>query len=114
MIFPYLYTDMSFKHAVILSILSVCTTLLHAATVIADAPADTIRFDDGSWYTGGIADSLFNGYGKMVYADSTIYEGDWRDGMWNGKAYVGIADEHGEMNAMLMVSYRRDSRHDEK
>ena len=35
-------------------------------------------------------------------------------GMWNGKAYVGIADEHGEMNAMLMVSYRRDSRHDEK
>ena len=35
-------------------------------------------------------------------------------GTWNGKAYVGIADEHGEMNAMLMVSYRRDGRHDEK
>ena len=92
MIFPYLYTDMSFKHAVILSILSVCTTLLHAATVTADAPADTIRFDDGAWYTGGIADSLFNGYGKMVYADSTIYEGEWRDGMWNGKGWLSYPD----------------------
>ena len=92
MIFPYLYTDMSFKHAVILSILSVCTTLLHAATVTSYATADTIRFDDGAWYTGGIADSLFNGYGKMVYADSTVYEGEWRDGMWNGKGKLSYPD----------------------
>jgi len=35
-------------------------------------------------------------------------------GLWHGKAYLGVADEHGEMNAMLMVSYRRDSRNDEK
>jgi len=92
MIFPYLYTDMSFKHAVILSILSVCTTLLHAATTTSATPADTISFDDGSWYLGEIADSLFNGYGKMVYADSTIYEGEWRDGMWNGKGFLSYPD----------------------
>ena len=35
-------------------------------------------------------------------------------GLSNGKAYIGVADEHGELNAIVMVSYRRDERNDEK
>ena len=52
----------------------------------------TLTFDDGSTYTGQIADSLFNGQGKMVYADSTTYEGDWKDGLWEGKGELHFAD----------------------
>ena len=35
-------------------------------------------------------------------------------GAWKGKAYVGVADEHGELNAIVMVSYRRDRANDQK
>ena len=35
-------------------------------------------------------------------------------GLWQRKAYVGVADEHGELNALEMVSYRRDGKHAEK
>ena len=35
-------------------------------------------------------------------------------GLHKGKAYVAVADEHNEIQAMEMVSYRRDSRRDEK
>ena len=35
-------------------------------------------------------------------------------GLSNGKAYIGVADEHGELNAIVMVSYRRDERNDER
>ena len=93
MIFPYLYADMSFKHVFIISILSLCP-LSGNALSLADSiqSADTIRFDDGSWYLGEIADSLFNGYGKMVYADSTVYEGSWKDGLWDGKGEVFFPD----------------------
>ncbi|MBR4841661.1 MAG: hypothetical protein IK006_01010 [Bacteroidaceae bacterium] len=52
----------------------------------------TLTFDDGSVYTGQIADSLFNGHGKMVYADSTSYEGDWKNGLWEGKGELHFAD----------------------
>lgn len=93
MIFPYLYTDMSAKHILIVSIM-LLNALSARALGQADvtAASDTIRFDDGSWYTGGIADSLFNGYGKMVYADSTVYEGEWRDGLWNGQGLLFYPD----------------------
>ncbi len=33
-------------------------------------------------------------------------------GTRNGKAYIGVADEHGELNALVMVSYRRDRAND--
>ena len=91
--FPYLYADMSFKHVFIVSILSLYWLSVHASTP-ADSiqSADTIRFDDGSWYLGEIADSLFNGYGKMVYSDSTIYEGNWKDGLWDGDGEVLFPD----------------------
>jgi phage gp29-like protein len=35
-------------------------------------------------------------------------------GLYNGKAYIAVADEHNEIEAMEMVSYRRDSRKDQK
>lgn len=93
MIFPYLYTDMSRKQILIVSML-----LLNVLSARALAPdgdvlsGDTILFDDGSWYTGQVADSLFNGYGKMVYADSTVYEGEWKNGLWNGKGKLFYPD----------------------
>ena len=87
MIFPYLYADMSFKHVLIVSFLSATALSTHASEA-----NDTIRFDDGSWYLGEIADSLFNGHGKMVYADSTVYEGEWKDGLWDGKGKVLFPD----------------------
>lgn len=52
----------------------------------------TLTFDDGSTYTGQIADSLFNGHGKMVYADSTTYDGEWKNGLWEGKGELHFAD----------------------
>ena len=33
-------------------------------------------------------------------------------GVVNGKAYIAVADEHNEINAMVMVSYRRDKDND--
>lgn len=93
MIFQYLYADMSLKRFVIISILSVSTLVTHASAINDTiAAADTIWFEGGSWYAGQIADSLFNGYGKMVYADSTIYEGEWKDGLWEGKGKLLFPD----------------------
>ena len=91
MIFPYLYTDMSFKRVFILSILAL-SAFSHASAQNVPQVSDTIRFDDGSWYLGQIADSLFNGFGKMVYADSTVYEGEWKDGLWEGKGEIRYTD----------------------
>ena len=84
---------MSSKHVFIVSILSLYSLSVHALS-LADSiqSADTIRFDDGSWYLGEIADSLFNGYGKMSYADSTVYEGYWKDGLWDGSGEVLFPD----------------------
>ncbi|MBO7110482.1 MAG: hypothetical protein J6W18_00870 [Bacteroidaceae bacterium] len=92
MIFRYLYTDMSLKRFVILSILSVSTLVAYASATDDSIAPDTIWFDDGAWYVGGIADSLFNGYGKMVYPDSTIYQGEWQDGLWEGKGELYYPD----------------------
>ena len=93
MFFPYLYTDMSTKHILIASILFLNVLSAQASASTDDAQAtDTIRFDDGSWYLGEIADSLFNGKGKMVYADSTVYEGEWKDGLWEGKGELSFPD----------------------
>ena len=55
-------------------------------------PTDTIYFDDGAVYIGQISDSLFNGSGKMIYADSTIYEGEWKNGLWDGKGTLSYPD----------------------
>lgn len=52
------------------------------------APIDTLFFEDGSRYIGYITDSLFNGYGMMLYSDSTYYEGEWKDGLWNGYGFL--------------------------
>ena len=60
--------------------------------VAQNTESDTLRFDDGSWYVGGIADSLFNGQGTMKYSDGTIYSGEWKDGLWNGKGNLRFPD----------------------
>ena len=84
---------MSLKRAVILSILSVNVLAAHSqAANDTIAIADTIWFEDGAWYIGQISDSLFNGFGKMVYADSTIYEGEWKNGLWDGKGDLYYPD----------------------
>ena len=93
MIFLYLYIDMTIKHFLIVTLLFLQTLLAHAfALNNTFAATDTIRFDDGSWYVGGIADSLFNGYGKMVYPDGMVYEGEWLKGLWNGKGKLSYPD----------------------
>lgn len=93
MIFPYLYTDMTIKHFLIVAFLFLQVHIAHAyAANNMVAATDTIRFDDGSWYVGGIADSLFNGYGKMVYPDGMVYEGEWLNGLWNGKGKLSYPD----------------------
>ena len=115
MFFPYLYTDMSLKHLLILSLLLPCALCIHAQT-----HNDSICFEDGSVYIGQIADSLFNGRGKMVYADRTIYEGEWKDGLWNGKgellypdgdSYSGEFREH-KFNGYGTYIYADSSRYE--
>ena len=43
-----------------------------------------------------------NGGNERIYA-----------GVIDGKAYIAVADEHNEIGYIEMVSYRRDSKHDE-
>lgn len=83
---------MGIKRAI--CILAICIPAVSSASGMTDlhSPADTLFFDDGSWYLGEIADSMFNGYGKMVYADSTVYEGQWKNGLWDGKGEVRYPD----------------------
>ena len=83
---------MSLKRLVILSILPVSFLVAHASAIGDTIPQDTIWFDDGAWYYGQISDSLFNGYGKMSYADSTVYQGEWKDGLWDGEGEVFFPD----------------------
>lgn len=60
--------------------------------VAQNTESDTLRFDDGSWYVGGIVDSLFNGKGTMQYSDGTLYSGDWKNGLWDGKGELTFPD----------------------
>ncbi len=53
---------------------------------------DTIFFDNDSWYTGQIEDSLFNGFGIMRYSNGTQYTGQWKAGLWNGKGILSFPD----------------------
>lgn len=76
---------------------SAFTTLLVLLFCTINAAAqntesDTLRFDDGSWYVGGIVDSLFNGKGTMQYSDGTLYSGDWKNGLWDGKGELTFPD----------------------
>jgi hypothetical protein len=76
----------------ILAISILCTLQLSAKInkeqTSKSAPVDTLWFEDGSRYIGSIKDSLFNGYGIMLYSDSTCYEGEWKDGLWNGNGFL--------------------------
>lgn len=76
----------------ILAISILCTQQLSAQInkeqTPSSAPIDTLWFEDGSRYVGSIKDSLFNGYGIMLYSDSTYYEGEWKEGLWNGNGFL--------------------------
>lgn len=34
-------------------------------------------FVDGSIYEGEFKDDLYNGKGRLIHADGDVYEGDW-------------------------------------
>ena len=121
MIFIYLYAAMSIKHTLSIAIMSLLAVPAAASTQseMTSVP-DTIFFDDGSLYIGEIADSLFNGYGKMIYADSTVYQGEWENGMWHGQGelfypdgdcYMGEFSEH-EFNGYGTYIYADSSRYE--
>lgn len=80
------------SNLLILAISIFCTLPLSAKNskeqTPKSAPIDTLFFEDGSHYIGYITDSLFNGYGMMLYSDSTYYEGEWKDGLWNGNGVL--------------------------
>lgn len=61
-------------------------------SVLPFCVSDTVRFDDGTFYTGQLCDSLFNGQGTCVYSDGTVYEGGWKDGCWEGSGTVRYPD----------------------
>lgn len=72
--------------------LIIVISLLSANGYAQTESSDTLRFDDGSWYVGGIVDSLFNGTGTMKYSDGTLYNGEWKDGLWDGKGTLRFPD----------------------
>ena len=48
-----------------------------------------IEDSDGNVYEGYVnAEGLYEGYGVMQYADSTLYEGTWEAGVWEGSAEI--------------------------
>lgn len=112
----YLCDTMPIKR--ILTSVLLCFSVIRA---LSDTlPADTIFFDDGSWYCGEIADSLFDGRGTMFYSDSTIYTGEWKAGLWNGQgtltypdgdSYTGHFLDH-EFNGYGVYRYHNGARYD--
>ena len=76
------------RTSIIITILVLFITRMAAQT----ESIDTLRFDDGSWYVGGITDSLFNGTGTMKYSDGTIYSGEWKNGLWDGTGTLRFPD----------------------
>lgn len=45
----------------------------------------TIKFKDGSVYEGFTANQKFNGKGRLTQANGDLYQGDWKDGVAQGK-----------------------------
>ena len=43
-----------------------------------------IKYKDGSMYAGQVKDKLRNGKGRMTYANGDIYQGDWVNGKAHG------------------------------
>lgn len=46
---------------------------------------ETIKYDDGSVYTGEVLNGKRHGKGKLVWPSGDVYEGDWKDDKRNGK-----------------------------
>ena len=43
-----------------------------------------MTFQDGSYYEGHFQNNIYNGKGKMVWADTEKYEGNWVNGKMDG------------------------------
>lgn len=78
------------------------SSIISSSREITDLPTEDGWFyymdELGNEYEGQFVNGLYNGYGTMLYADSTMYEGTWVDGVkegsgkiyWNsGCLYVG-------------------------
>jgi hypothetical protein len=52
----------------------------------------TVKYDDGSTYTGQLKAGEPHGTGTMVYADGSKYVGKWKDGVTNGQGRFEDAD----------------------
>lgn len=44
----------------------------------------SVRYSDGSVYSGAMKDLLKNGFGKLIFADGSVYEGNFKDGLYDG------------------------------
>ena len=54
----------------------------------------SLKFKDGSIYEGFTVKEQFSGKGRLTQANGDCYQGDWKDGMANGKG-VFIQKEAG-------------------
>lgn len=61
-----------------------CRRTLRALNKPAN-PVETIRYDDGSVYTGQTVNGKRHGKGTLTFADGKIYEGDFVDDKYHGK-----------------------------
>lgn len=48
----------------------------------------TIEDEEGNVYTGQVKNGVYDGYGVMEYATSTVYKGTWVDGKWDGTCEI--------------------------
>lgn len=48
----------------------------------------TYEDEDGNVYTGNFVNGLYDGYGVMEYATSTVYEGTWKEGKREGTCKI--------------------------
>lgn len=73
------------KPAITLSII----ILLLLAACVKKTPTGTAIVSDGrQTYRGGMADGRPSGYGVLTRGDSTLYSGQWKNGLRHGRATV--------------------------
>ena len=81
------------KNTIVTMLLGVCllSSCQQTTSIEKDPNAitwETTTDEEGNTYTGQIQNGMPNGYGVMEYTTSTIYEGTWVDGQWNGECEI--------------------------
>lgn len=82
---------MSLRRLLFLSLAIAACLSGYAWNPVDSISADTILLEDGTLYMGQF-DSLFNGTGRCIYADGTVYDGGWENGLWEGSGTVVYPD----------------------